>query len=124
MSSTNGPPGGLRPARLRTRFAISWSVHTVSPLTPSPPMIFPFELYRGTPPPKKISPPAIRSSPPFCPLGGARNLGLNGLDWPKLQSECPGGVSFGLRERLAGGQYLRRVSRRGGEGANLAITVD
>ena len=80
MSSTNGPPGGLRPARLRTRFAISWSAHEVSPLTPSPPMIFPFEFYRGTPPPKKISPPAIRSSPPLCSLGGARKLGLNVLD--------------------------------------------
>jgi hypothetical protein len=37
MSSANWPFSGLRPARSRIRFAISRSVHRVSPLTPSEP---------------------------------------------------------------------------------------
>src|SRR5262249_43711975 len=41
-----------------------------------------------------------------------------------IKTECVGGISFGLRDRLAAGPDLRRVSRRGSERANLAITVD
>src|SRR5215510_5015701 len=41
-----------------------------------------------------------------------------------IETKGVGGVSLGLCDRLAAGPHLRRVSRRGGEGANLAITVD
>src|SRR5262245_11427188 len=41
-----------------------------------------------------------------------------------IETKGVGGVSFGLRDRLAARPYLRRVSRRGGGGANLAVTVD
>ena len=75
MSSTDGPPGGFREAKVLTRLAISWSVQDVSPLTPKPPIIFPL-LYNGTPPPKNIIPPAIEILPPQSPWGVARNSGL------------------------------------------------
>jgi len=44
MSSTVLPPGGFNPASSRTRFALSWSVHAVSPLRPRPPTMCPREL--------------------------------------------------------------------------------
>src|ERR1700730_6281197 len=58
---------------------------------PNPPIIFPL-LYSGTPPQKKISPPAISFAPPPVPSAGARKFGLNRFDWPRLHSEWPGCV--------------------------------
>src|SRR6266568_1540345 len=83
--------GGFIPASSRTRLAISWSVHAVSPLIPSPPTTRPPE-YSATPPPNVMMPPAISPLPPPSPLGGARNSGLKRLDWFRPHSECPGWV--------------------------------
>src|SRR5205823_7990070 len=94
MSSPTIPPraaGGFSPAKLRTRLAISWSAHKVSPLIPRAPTIFEL-LYNARPPPKKIRPPVIWCRPSSPPLGEARNFGSNKFDWPKLHRECPGWV--------------------------------
>src|SRR5215470_10736549 len=44
---------------LRTRHAMLWSAHEVSPLTPTPPTNFLPEAYRASPPPKTLMPPIL-----------------------------------------------------------------
>src|SRR5262245_18426603 len=41
-----------------------------------------------------------------------------------IETKGVGGVSLGLRDRLAAGPCLRRASPRGRAGANLAITIE